>query len=400
MKQKIFIAAEIFPPAVGGPATYTVSLANALQKRDFQVRILCYGQPDKSVLNKDIKINFVSNKWPVLIKYFLYTKKLFWYSLGYKTIYAMGPVAAGWPAGCVKKLTGKRLIVKVVGDYAWEQAMNTGKTKLLIDEFQNRKFSNKIGKLQKIERKVCQTADAVITPSEYLKKIVKNWNVDENKIKVIYNSFSFCHSDRSHPRGDGVEESLKHQKKKGLIISAGRLVSWKGFDLLIEVVDELIKEGLNLELKILFGKGPLHQQFKNKIKRIKESGNNKIDLDQKIHEEFLKELQSAEMFVLNTAYEGHSHVILEAMGVGTPVITTKVGGNPELIEHNVNGILVEYNNEQQLKDAILKLHNNVELRNKFVENSKKVLEKFTFERMIEKTVKLITLSEKNKFKNP
>jgi len=366
--KKIFIAAEIFPPTIGGPATYVFSLANSLHVHGWNVKILCYGKPDKMVLNKGIKINWVSNEWPLPIKYFFYFKKLFLFSWGYKIIYAMGPVASGLPAILLKKITGKKVIIKVVGDYAWEQAINTGQTELLIDEFQNKKFGGKINQLQKIEKWVCQKANVIITPSEYLKKIVSGWGADEDKIKVIYNAFI-----------KGENEKVK--KEKGLIISAGRMVLWKGFELLIKAVNELINDGCDLTLKILFGNGD--PNYENQIKKLT---TNNISIISLPHNEFLKILSSAEIFVLNTGYEGLSHTLLEVMAVGTPVITTSVGGNPELIQSGENGILIEYNNERQLKEAILSLHNNYEQKEKFVANSKKILEKFTFEKMINQTI--------------
>ena len=377
-KKSIFISAEIFPPEIGGPATYTLNLANELIKKDFKVRILCYGKPDKTNLDKKIKINFVLQKWPTPIKYFLYFIKLLFLSLKFNTIYSMGPVSSGFPAFWVKKITNKRLIIKVVGDYAWEQAIQSEVhgTKKMIGDFQNEKLSGKFKKLQKIERKVCQNADLIITPSEYLKRIVQKWGVEERKIKVIYNSVSKI-------------DINKENKNSNLIISVGRLVSWKGFDLLIEIMPELLK--INPDFKLLIcGSGPAKQNLQNLISKLKLENN--VEIKKLSHQKVLKYLSKSEIFVLNTGYEGLSHAILEAMFVGTPIITTNIGGNPELIKNNESGILIEYNSEssgEQLKNAILKLHNNRELQQEFIQNAKKDLDKFDFENMINKTIKTL-----------
>lgn len=374
MNKKIFIAAEIFPPQIGGPATYTVELANALAKQNFLVHILCYGQPNKSVLNKNIKINWVSHHWPIFLKYLIYFKKLFWHSLSYSTIYAMGPIASGWPAFWIKKITGKKLIVKVVGDYAWEQAKNLGQTQKLIDDFQTETHSGKIAQLQKIERQVCQSANTVITPSKYLAKIVMGWGVIENKIKVVYNAQTL-----------GFQKP--HKNPKNLIVSAGRLVPWKGFNTLIKIFPELLKKNPNFKLNI-YGSGPEQEKLNNLIAKLTLTDKIKIEkIDD--HEKFLEKLQAAEMFVLNTGYEGLSHTILEAMSVGTPVVTTNVGGNPELIEKDINGLLIEYNNKEQLQKAILKLHQNQELQQKFINNSQEKLKQFSFAKMLTKTIAVL-----------
>ena len=80
---------------------------------------------------------------------------------------------------------------------------------------------------------------------------------------------------------------------------------------------------------------------------------NKLNLKEKVfitnldHQALLEELSGAGIFVLNTGYEGLSHTILEAMAAEVPIVTTNIGGNPELIENNQNGILVEYNNKEE-----------------------------------------------------
>jgi len=373
---RIFIAAEIFPPDIGGPATYALNLANELNQRGFKVRILCYGKPETNELSKNIQINWVSKKWPLVFKYFLYFLKLLFFSQGFDVIYAQGPVASGLPALWVKKLTGKKIMVKVVGDYAWEQAIQNNITNKLVDEFQKEKSSGKYSKLQKIERKVCQAADKVITPSNYLKQIVQNWGVREDKIKVVYNAMPLKHKNI---------KALKQNRDNNLIISVGRLVTWKGFELLIKIMPELLKINPNFKLKI-YGHGPEKEKLNKLISELQLE--EKVFIDKIGHNKLMSELIKAEMFVLNSGYEGLSHTILEAMVAEIPVITTNIGGNPELIKDGYNGLLVEYNNKEQLKSAILELHNNPELQEKFIKNSKEVLKKFDLENMINQTVEV------------
>jgi glycosyltransferase involved in cell wall biosynthesis len=61
------------------------------------------------------------------------------------------------------------------------------------------------------------------------------------------------------------------------------------------------------------------------------------------------------VFVLNTAYEGLSHQLLEVMAIGTPIITTPVGGNPELITDGKEGLLVPVDDVPAYEQAVTKL---------------------------------------------
>ena len=96
-----------------------------------------------------------------------------------------------------------------------------------------------------------------------------------------------------------------------------------------------------------------------------------------------KHLKAFDIFVLPSVKEGFPWVILEAMTAEIPIIATKVGAIPEIINNNENGILIESRNPQQIADAITKLLNNENLRKNLVEQGKKtVIEKFNLEKMI------------------
>jgi len=372
---KIVIAADIFPPDIGGPATYSKKVAEELIKKDWQVSLVCYSDYKKNEGDTDFIFRIVRSNvrgWHH-IKYFV---RLFLLSFGANVIYAMGPVSAGYPAMLVAKILKKKLVVKVVGDYAWEQARNMHVTYLGIDDFQKEIFSGKVGKLKTIEAKVCQSADKVVTPSKYLKSIVAGWGVREENIEVVYNAVE-------------VPNIYSEIKSTGNfnITSVGRLVPWKGFELLIRLMPELLREDKNFRLSI-YGSGPEKEKLE---KLIAELGLvNIVNLYALPHYNLMCSLSQMDLFVLNTGYEGLPHTVIEAMTLDIPVITTNLCGNPEIVENGYNGLLVEYNNREQLKEAILKLYNNQELRNKFIENSKEVLKKFKFEEMINKTEKLLS----------
>jgi len=99
--------------------------------------------------------------------------------------------------------------------------------------------------------------------------------------------------------------------------------------------------------------------------------------------------KASKIFVLNSGYEGLSHIILEAMAMELPIITTNVCGNPEIVQDGYNGLLVEYNNKEQIKNAILRLWKDENLRKKLIENGKKTLERFKLETMIDETLNIL-----------
>lgn len=370
--KKIIIAAEIFPPDIGGPATYTLELARELKKRGFEIEVVCYGERDSE--KYDFPIAKISRKIFLPFRYLQYFFTLLKKSRKCDVIYAQGPIASGLPAYLVNNFISKKYIVKVVGDYAWESARNAKIVDLDIDNFQKRKFPGKIGILQYLQSLCVRYASRVIVPSYYLKTIVKGWRVDEKSIEVVYNSYK---------GEDNIENIIR---KEDTLVSIGRLVSWKGFEGLIEIIPDLLKENPNFKLHI-YGSGPDKEMLIDSIKKM--GMEDVIFIKNLKHPDLMRELSRAGIFVLNTGYEGLSHTILEAMSQGVPIVTTNIGGNPELIEDGVNGILVEYNNKEKLRQAILKLYRDKNLQEKFRKNSKEVLRKFTFEKMIGGTIKIL-----------
>jgi glycosyltransferase involved in cell wall biosynthesis len=90
-----------------------------------------------------------------------------------------------------------------------------------------------------------------------------------------------------------------------------------------------------------------------------------------------------DIFVLTSLWEGFPLTICEAMASFVPVVSTRVGGVPEMIEHSITGLLTEPGNIEQLQDAIGKLIRDKELSNRLAHAArKKVEETFSLEKIL------------------
>jgi len=355
---KLLIASGIYPPDIGGPATYSQIIAREFSKKGIDVSVICYSDVGCDVgratshIEQFLIVRILrKNK---LFRYLSYFWNLFKLAKNCDIIYAQGPLAAGLPAMLVSKILRKKFIIKIVGDYAWEQGVNQFGIKDLIEEFQNKKYCAKVERIRKIQKKVCKSANKIIVPSEFLKKIVKRWGIDEKKIIVIHNAFTWIQN---------TKYKIQNTKLDGdVIISAGRPEPWKGYNALNEIMPDLLKE--NPEFKLIIA--------------------TKLP-----HNELMEHFKASKIFVLNSGYEGFSHMLLEAMACGLPIVTTNVCGNPEIIQNRENGLLIEYNNKEQIKNAILEIWKNKDLREKLINNGHKTLEKFGLEKMINETIKVL-----------
>ena len=150
---------------------------------------------------------------------------------------------------------------------------------------------------------------------------------------------------------------------------------------------EILKAIPDAKLYII-GSGPESEALKLKVKNQKLE--NSIFLTGQIfHDKVLEHLKAGDIFILNTGYEGFSHFLLEAMAMEIPIITTRVGGNVELIESGKDGVLVEYNDKEELKKKIIELVENELQKYELTKMAKIKVAEFSKERMLEETVKIL-----------
>lgn len=366
---KVLIATGLYPPEIGGPATYTKMLEKHLPQHDIELVTLPFGQV---------------RQYPKLIRHLVYLRELYRHAKDADIVYALDPVSVGLPALIVSRLRGKKFLLRLGGDYAWEQSRQRFGVTATLEQFVERK--GKFGVLPRclflIQRFVAKRAIKVIVPSNYLGIQVKQWGISPDSIVTIY---SALFSLPVHEPKEQLRAKLNFDFPT--LISAGRLVPWKGFAELITVAHRLRSEYPNLTLVIL-GDGPERTNLEQLVRERKLEGVVRLLGD--VSKDTLGGVISAgDVFVLNTGYEGLSHQLLEVMDLGVPLITTSVGGNTELIRGGENGSLITYGASDELERAIRHLLSDEALQQKLVAGGKVTAEKFRVESVVLNIVALL-----------
>jgi len=153
------------------------------------------------------------------------------------------------------------------------------------------------------------------------------------------------------------------------LISVGRLIERKGYKYLFEAIRGL--KGIELTL---IGDGVLLEDLKMMSE---DYGLNVNFLGEIRHEQVADYLVQADAFVLPSLNEGMSNAILEAMACGLPIIATDVGGSKELV--TTNGLIVKKESSAELRNAVETLKNNLELRYKMSDESKRQAKTFSWQ---------------------
>ena len=100
------------------------------------------------------------------------------------------------------------------------------------------------------------------------------------------------------------------------------------------------------------------------------------------HEEVVKYYQAADMFVIPSFSEAFGMGFIEAMAAQVPIVGTKVGGIPEIVENGKTGLLIESGNSKELTSAIMEILNNQELRQKMITQGKERVEAFNWDNIV------------------
>ena len=359
---KLVIATPLYPPEIGGPATYARILEEGLPARGVEVELVKFG---------DVR------RLPKFIRHYVYYRRVLRAARRADLVLVLDPVSVGLPAMYAARKAGKPFVVKIVGDYAWEQGQQRfGVAEPLDDFVKTRQHSFFVRILQRIQTRVARRATRIIVPSQYLKRIVSAWGIPEAKTEVIYNAVSL------EDMGDVPESFRKLQRP--LVVSVGRLVPWKGFEGLVEAIADInaTHEGSQTSLTVV-GDGPARAELERHAHE--KLGSSCLLTGPLSRADTLAVMKSADIFVLNSSYEGLSHVLIEALALGKPILATAVGGNPEVITDGETGLLVPAGDQVALSHALAMLLGNGPLRLRLSVNAKIAAQRFSSETMLDRT---------------
>ena len=184
---KILIVVGIFPPDIGGPATFVPLIAKKLVENNYQIEVICLSDSlNHSDNNFDFNVHRIKRRQSLIKRWIKTVLKII--SVGRKAdlIFVNGLPMESYIANLLLR---KKVVRKVVGDWAWERGRNLNLTDDAFDEFQIKKHSLHL-EISKFSRGwTTKKANLVITPSEHLKSVVNKWGAKSKNIKVIYNGY-------------------------------------------------------------------------------------------------------------------------------------------------------------------------------------------------------------------
>jgi glycosyltransferase involved in cell wall biosynthesis len=222
-----------------------------------------------------------------------------------------------------------------------------------------------------LERKL-GAARFVATCTEANARYLKSRCSDANVVHTIYHGLDTDYFSPARP----ALESLP------LILSVGRFVEKKGFAYLVEACALLHAQGLAFSCIIVGEKGSAYEPLRRMLAERGLEG--RVRLHNAVTQEQLREIyRNARVFALPCQVmddgdrDGIPNVLAEAMAMGLPVVSTRISGIPELIDHGVHGLLVESRDAAALAKALRRVLTDAALRARLSEaGRRRICERF------------------------
>ena len=373
----------------GGAQKYVCDLALNLG-HDFEVFIAAGPEGNWDIFDKLIK-NSNTGKLPNLIKFKHLVRSINpWHDiLGFfeiiKVLKEIKPDVvhfnsskAGVLGSLAAKITGVEKVVFTAHGWVFNEPMNFIKKWFYL-------FSSYFSAFFQ---------DIIICVSEYDRKVGLDYGIaPENKLITVHNGIEeFEILSRYMARND-LSLIIKNKGihwDRVLIGTVANLYKTKGLDYLIRAIYFIKTNNPTMQFQaLIIGDGI---EKKRLIRLIRELKLWDIVFIIDVIPGFKRYLKAFDLFVLSSVKEGLPYVILEAMMAGLPVVATRVGGIPEIIEDRINGYLIESKNERELADKVFDLvriilyNDNTDQLDKIGKNARdKIKKEFSFSKMVDST---------------
>ena len=317
----ILITVGIFPPDIGGPASFVPKISNFLVENGHNVKIICLSEVGNNHIEDNLDVIRIRRSNNLPIRWLKTIYQIVKNGRNSDLIFVNG---LGVESAIAALMLKKKLIRKIVGDPVWERAYNQKKTSESFDEFQNNKHSFLI-EVQKLLRNwSVNSAEVVITPSDHLKNFVSELGFN-NEILKINNGVDIT----------DIKRTNVHKADINLLIIS-RLVIQKNINIVIEAMELL--DNKNVKLSII-GEGGEFNKLKGVIHKL--NLQNRVQLLGKIDNNKISQfLLTADIFIQASDYEGLPHSVLEAINYEIPILSTEVGGCKDLLNDGERGFII------------------------------------------------------------
>lgn len=299
---KVVLATGIYPPEIGGPATYVPALAEALRAKGVTVSIVTYGEPLEGDSTKGV--TRVSRRGGPIGRYVRYMRALREIASEADIVEAFSSVSVGIPLWMAHLKTPKK-VLRLGGDFLWERATDRGETKGLTEW-----YDQPTGRpmFMSVMNGLLRTFDAIVFSTSYQEELYQKMYNHLPSHSVIQNV-----SPKGAPELHTVRDPLR-------LLFMGRFVGFKNLTSLVAAVSRMPKVTLTL-----VGSGPMEATLRKTVKTY--GVEERVAFLPPVHgNQKLAVFREHDVLVIPSTTEMSPNVALEARAAGLPVLLTEATG--------------------------------------------------------------------------
>lgn len=296
---RVILATGIYPPEIGGPATYVRELARAMRAKGAQVTIIAYGDPRPG--DDAEGVTRIPRSGGPLLRYRRYARALREASAGVDVIEAFSSVSVGVPLW-LAHIRGPKKILRLGGDFLWERATDRGDARGLREWYGHKQWF--VGFMNGLLR----TFDAIVFSTEFQEDLYRRFYRNLPPVSVIENVIP----------GGTPELHRLHDPVKLLYL--GRFVAFKNLAVLVEAVKRL--PGATLTLA---GGGPTERSLRAAVRSL--ALESRVTFLPPQHgDEKAALFRGHDLLVMPSTTDISPNTALEARASGLPVLLTQETG--------------------------------------------------------------------------
>jgi glycosyltransferase involved in cell wall biosynthesis len=369
---RILITSPVFPPDLGGPSVYVPSIGRYLIERGHDVKVVAFCS-DPHPTGHPFPVTAVT-RGPLPLRYLKAFFAVLREARDVDVVYVQEHLALLHVLAA--KLRGKPAVIRMMVDGAWEISHRKGWCGGDdIVTFGTQRYGWQVRLAQRLQRRWWSWCERIVACSEFLRQIaIQRYGVAPDKVVRIVNAYHGVDPAVAElPREDARARLGRPELRSGRhVLTICRLMVWKGVDFVLRAVAEL-PDDVHLWVA---GDGDMEEPWKRLAAELGIAHRAHF-LGNVPHADVLTWIRAADAFVLNSEYEGLSHTLLEVSVLGTPAVATGVCGNPEVVEHGVNGLLVPPRDAAAVKAALERLLADPALRERFAAAGREKARGFT-----------------------
>lgn len=297
---RIVLATGIYPPEIGGPATYVRELSRALRSRGAEVRIVAYGDPAPD--DAADGVTRVPRRGGPITRYVRYARALRDAANGFDVIEAFSSVSVGVPLW-LAHIKGPKKVLRLGGDFLWERATDAGETRGLREWYEGGR-----PRYMTLMNGLLRTFDTIVFSTEFQEGLFRRTYANLPHTAVIENV---------SPPG---APALHAPHVPFRLLSLGRFVAFKNLPALVDAMPLLPKATLTF-----VGSGPMEERLRS---RVAESGlRDRVTFLPPAHgAEKSKMFADHDLLVVPSTTDISPNAALEARAAGLPVLLTEETG--------------------------------------------------------------------------